>query len=50
MIFFLAIMETADLSSFVSWLILAFLFPIEFEVDISRCCGDWVLVVDKLDD
>ena len=50
MIFFLTIMESTDLSSFVCWLILAFLLPIEFKVNVSRCGGDWVLVVDKLDD
>lgn len=50
MVFFLTIMESADLSSFVCWFIFAFLFPIEFKVYVSRCGGDWVLIVDKFDD
>jgi hypothetical protein len=50
MILFLAIMESSNLTILVCWLIFALLFPIEFEVNISRCRDDWVLIINKFDD
>ena len=50
MVFFFTIMEPANLSSFVCWLILAFLLSVKLEVNISRCRSDGVLVIDKLND
>jgi hypothetical protein len=49
MILFLAIIEPSNLAILVCWLIFAFLLPVEFEVNISRCRGNWILIINKFD-